>query len=420
MRTITTNAPQAPNTRISDDFIHRSYTITTITPVFGGGHEAGFVETDDAVVVRGTSVRGHLRFWWRATQGLSYENVETLFQREGEIWGTTKEPGKVSIALDIISFKRERCGTNNGKFISSYPSYALFSFQPNNKDATIRDCITDLTYTLHVTCPADVFTHVESALSAWVNFGGIGSRTRRGCGALYCEEFAPDSLSTLNDWYKRVYSYCAGMREWPTLPDGFLWKSQENNDPIAAWSEVIFLFKKFRQDYPVGRNQGQGSRPGRSRWPEPESIRKVTTGWKGKHQRLESIPDDAFPRAELGLPIIFQFPGGGPSQTTLYPIVDGNRMTRMSSPLILRPLRCKNGEVAQIVMRLCTGPLKEVVLEGARGEPHFKKIRSPDLSHYPGSPMGPSASPRSMQGSALEAFIAYAQEKENRFLEVRK
>lgn len=92
----------------------------------------------------------------------------------------------------------------------------------------------------------------------------------------------------------------------------------------------------------------------------------------------------------------------------------------MASPLILRPMRCKNGEVAQVVMRLHTVPLTEVVLEGPNGAIPLKKIRIPELSRYPGSPMGPSASPRSVHGSALEAFVTFIQEKENRFLEIRK
>jgi hypothetical protein len=57
-----------------------------------------------------------------------------------------------------------------------------------------------------------------------------------------------------------------------------------------------------------------------------------------KHSRLTDIPDDAFPRAELGLPIVFHFQEqGDPPDTVLYPANDsqGKKRERMASPLIL-------------------------------------------------------------------------------------
>ena len=38
-----------------------------ITPLFGGGVNPG--EADPVTIIRGTAIRGHLRFWWRACRG---------------------------------------------------------------------------------------------------------------------------------------------------------------------------------------------------------------------------------------------------------------------------------------------------------------------------------------------------------------
>jgi CRISPR-associated protein Cmr1 len=135
---------------------------------------------------------------------------------------------------------------------------------------------------------------------------------------------------------------------------------------------------------------------------------------------MPAIPNDAFPRAELGLPIVFHFKDNGdPKDTELYPVIDGQKKTRMSSPLILRPMICKNGEVLQLILKLVATVPNEVVLEKAPGSPTFKKISDPALAKYPNSPMGGpkvGAPARSSSGSAIEGFLAFAEE--NGFMEV--
>ncbi|NPV63073.1 MAG: type III-B CRISPR module RAMP protein Cmr1 [Methanotrichaceae archaeon] len=54
-----------------------------ITPIFGGGVKVG--ENDLVTPIRASSIRGHLRFWWRATRGARFETSSQLFDREGEI-----------------------------------------------------------------------------------------------------------------------------------------------------------------------------------------------------------------------------------------------------------------------------------------------------------------------------------------------
>ena len=138
---------------------------------------------------------------------------------------------------------------------------------------------------------------------------------------------------------------------------------------------------------------------------------------------MPAIPNDAFPRAELGLPIVFHFKDqreGDPGDTELYPIVNDQEKTRMSSPLILRSLVCKDGEVLQMIMRLNAPGPEKVVLKKTTGNPVFTKIQDPSLASYPNSPMGApkaGAPVRSPSGSAIEGFLAFA--KENGFIEVK-
>ena len=59
-----------------------------VTPLFGGGATAGANDPD--YLIRGTEIRGQLRFWWRAIRGGQPAFQGSLIKmkaREDEIWG---------------------------------------------------------------------------------------------------------------------------------------------------------------------------------------------------------------------------------------------------------------------------------------------------------------------------------------------
>lgn len=89
--------PQPPAAR-SSGRVTREYQISLITPLFGGGAEPD--KTDEEFPIRGTSIRGQLQFWWRATRGARFANHRELFIRHGEIWGTTEKASPVEIDID--------------------------------------------------------------------------------------------------------------------------------------------------------------------------------------------------------------------------------------------------------------------------------------------------------------------------------
>jgi hypothetical protein len=87
-------------------------------------------------------------------------------------------------------------------------------------------------------------------------------------------------------------------------------------------------------------------------------------------------------------------------------------MERMASPLIIKPLKLKNGNTVPLILRL-NAPIPEgVELRETDNEktaldtqePTF--IRNPALATYPDSPLAGS-----LLGSALEAFDLFARSK---------
>jgi len=234
-------APPAVNA-LPAEMVERTYTIQLVTPMFGGGVVAG--HPDDRFPVRPTAIRGHLRFWWRVTCGHRYPLTAACRpgqvdrrQREEEIWGSTETPSavQVEIAADRLSEVGFRwraepgCDPRQTEFgFRKYGalSYALFPARPEPGEQTGRRRIDrivreSLSFRLKLTFPtesrlteirqreigrlgkqgvkadqlplgrvADISAEVDAALNAWLTFGGLGARTRRGLGAIRAQPSA--------------------------------------------------------------------------------------------------------------------------------------------------------------------------------------------------------------------------------------
>jgi CRISPR-associated protein Cmr1 len=107
--------------------------------------------------------------------------------------------------------------------------------------------------------------------------------------------------------------------------------------PDVAWKASLKRLRDFRQGVKVGRNppSDDPNRPGRSRWPEPDAIRRLTGCHSNGHAPAHPVTD-VYPRAAFGLPIVFHFKDenkGEPPQQLLVP----EASDRLASPLILRP-----------------------------------------------------------------------------------
>ena len=94
---------ECPVVSATSPFVSRNYKLRLVTPMFGGGAKAG--EIDGQRPIRASSIRGHLRWWWRllnrsrfVTNGVL--NVAAMRAREFEIWGSTDNPSPVQIRVE--------------------------------------------------------------------------------------------------------------------------------------------------------------------------------------------------------------------------------------------------------------------------------------------------------------------------------
>ncbi|HEY2738249.1 MAG TPA: type III-B CRISPR module RAMP protein Cmr1, partial [Thermoanaerobaculia bacterium] len=195
-------APQPPPTTLARKAplpsIERRYRF--LTWVFGGGvtvrdHEK---HADAVTPIRGASVRGQLRFWWRACNPSGCTTIEELRKREGEIWGTTSTASQVEIVvstqpslpkpLAVYEYTdRGRLAIRKGMETIAYGAFPLQPASNLQKTKTAPGVLYDYgssTFVLRFRFAQGLGEDVEAALWAWETFGGLGGRTRRGFGAV--------------------------------------------------------------------------------------------------------------------------------------------------------------------------------------------------------------------------------------------
>jgi CRISPR-associated protein Cmr1 len=342
--------------------------LRTITPMFGGSAGTRVIDKDNPV--RSASVRRHLRFWWRATAGASYPSSEALFQAEERVWGSAKVPGLVALRVEIVqSGDKKPCAVYpSGKSWPDFgklPAYALFPFQGKaNRDGIQEapsEMLLGIQFNLHLCAPAPYQAEINQAISAWVAFGGIGARTRRGCGSLEAKQLQSlPSIQAISGGlltrFPRSYSLGNTYKE-----------------PIQAWKEAVDLYRDFRQKEEFARNKGEEhNRPGRSRYPEADEIRRRAGANCSEHPPRH--PVRGFPRADLGLPIVFHFKDekqGDPEDHTLQGAK--SEQTRFASPIITKAIAVAGGYAAVIIVLDAphvweNGPL---VLKAKRNRDHL-------------------------------------------------
>ena len=459
--------PDPPTKPDSKPESEHCYPIKVITALVGGG--ARSKQLDPVSVVRPQSVRGHLRFWWRLTAGASLSvNMRTA---EAAIFGNTKQQSVLKIRITTEQSKLEnsqdigKWKQHNGKrkfhLIDAVPSYAAFPFRQG--DTKIQNGIK---FKLHLNFGKlgdEQQKQVITALKCWVNFGGIGGRTRRGFGALECEALMFNDEKSLKDLVNQYFC------------DHKL-STEAENSPDAAWQYAIQRLQMFRQVFDENENSknyvdnkpqatsssyvgiGRATKHKRtgvsySYWPEAPLVRRIVNQLRplphcfhddSHHPVMKLLPQltsaerdrakkGAFPRALFGLPIEFwmkcqqwdratvahQMPHkdlnerGHSIKPKLVPAMGGKPLDRFASPLILRPIKI-GGQYHALALVLKHDKHPDgVILQNGDNKIKFawQSVSDTQSLRYDTSPLKVGKAPNP---DALNAFLAYFDNSANK------
>lgn len=325
-------------------------TLRSVTPVFGGSARKG--DVDPQAPVRSASIRGQLRFWWRCLQPLTLSATE-LHKDEARIFGSAQEVGQVQTDVELHA-------RGQMSLALSYPSghrkagprevYFLFPFRTRNSQAHYLENVSfTLTLTFATSLGQADQAQVLQALKAWIFFGGIGARTRRGCGALQIDSATATKAGETGDTDLHVTD--ADLKSWFKLPDAT--QARRNSlsgaslyvipahDPMQAWSALGTFWARFRKGH-VGS----------------EKYAPENGSYWDDHDTLLAGPTSraiALNKPYFGLPLKYQnFPKNPSFDGTISAIHNGKK-ARFTSPVILKPV-VLGGQVQSAVLIL-NGPL---------------------------------------------------------------
>lgn len=440
--------------------------LRVVTPIVGGAPKPRTVDTVDGI--RAPTIRGHLRFWWRALYGHRWPDPGELYAHESELWGRAGEAhggrSKVELLLTEVSlpearsFEWPRKTGDTDDVVKAATAFTMWPLRPDREGKQPPGQFRPAggQFRLIVRVPAVWEDDVRRVLTAWILFGGYGGRTRRGLGALTVVDGdarlpgAPVLAAIHDALGTAVFSEVAGYVGDVALLAGaslLVGASSVTVDAREAWGHAVCALRDFRQGttspiagsapprQPVPQDPSRPScsnaitsltssgasfvphdpsRPSRSNWPEPDKIRHLsrlrqTNEWAHK-PKYNAQP--AWPRAQLGLPIIGRFqefsreprPEQPPTDKGVkwlkwteldppreepgdYQIIwtteeDGElvRHDRLASPLIVKPLPLTNGRFVPMALWLNRGfPAGQVALAlGKRkSAPPIRRSRAP-------------------------------------------
>lgn len=134
------------------------FALRTITPMFGGSVRAR--EAEALHPVRVPSVRGHLRFWWRAINGAKYGSTRELFEAEASIWGSAagNGGGGSKVKIEIENPRQEPASVTlddkqGGRYrFGDAVRYGGFSFQRDGNQEPAKG-LGSFEFVMHISCP---------------------------------------------------------------------------------------------------------------------------------------------------------------------------------------------------------------------------------------------------------------------------
>jgi CRISPR-associated protein Cmr1 len=339
-----------------------SFMLETITPLFLSGNDQTTVE------LRAASIRGHLRYWYRALLGgLGITKSKQLYELESQVFGKEERGSPVLVRVKDVRWAGGRIkqnkeldlGYDKAKKETRRPglTYLLYSTQLGGNERPYADVGT--TFTLELSCfskeAEKVLKLAACALWCWMHFGGLGTRSRRGGGDVQVKEIKDDKnllqalpsftldnvggpealkdhlekgLKTVRDLVGRLNSLTpstpAGVVEFPVLHPSHadIWIIQDTwNDALAAMEDVGKKFQQFRY----------------KRGPDFPSVLK---------DYLHAGRSPILERPAFGLPLQFRYRSAPGKQA----MVETERFARRASPLLFRFLKLRGGKIYLVLI----------------------------------------------------------------------
>ncbi|MCS7035548.1 MAG: type III-B CRISPR module RAMP protein Cmr1, partial [Saprospiraceae bacterium] len=152
---------------------HITFHCRTISPMFIGGADP------DKAELRPPSLKGALRFWWRAMNAhlVKEGGLKKLRETEAEIFGDTTHRSSVEVSISWIKEVEFKENLKGDLLYMAYGAHHRKAFGVGTE--------------FQVTLSSKNASHLEEAKKAFsllTHLGGLGAKSRNGFGAFACNE----------------------------------------------------------------------------------------------------------------------------------------------------------------------------------------------------------------------------------------
>jgi len=174
------------------DIEQREFEVEIVTPLFLGGSDPKKGE------LRTASIKGALRFWWRALYGC--DDLEDMKKRESEIFGSTEKKSNLKITLNGLEkikgviadlpqglkIPTQSKGKTFPISIIEYLAFGLCEFKKEQrKNVYTKEHISAGTkFSVAFKYNKAFEEDILNAFKALVTYGGLGSHSRNGFGSV--------------------------------------------------------------------------------------------------------------------------------------------------------------------------------------------------------------------------------------------
>lgn len=175
-----------------------------VTPLHGGGVVAR--ESDEKLPVRVAAIRGQLRFWWRFLAHQKWNlSGKRLREAEFRLWGGIGEEAAASLVflrVQVQNKLQEASLSDYAKGLNDPLGYVLFTARKTKTGLPEMKLGKEGLRWMVQWCLSEKANETDKqqvleTLRWWVTLGGLGGRTRRGCGVFMAEGVEPVSTDEM-------------------------------------------------------------------------------------------------------------------------------------------------------------------------------------------------------------------------------